>query len=67
MFVGLWRVLDGLRRTLLNLLLLLVLTALALLWWTQGQTPLADRTALVLRLDARWSSSTQAQVPGSGR
>ncbi|MEO3693524.1 signal peptide peptidase SppA [Roseateles paludis] len=63
LFVGLWRVLDGLRRTLLNLLLLLVLTALALLWWTRGQAPLADRTALVLRLDG----ALVEQYAGSAR
>lgn len=61
--LGLWRLLDGLRRVLLNLVLLTVLVLLAMLWWGRGVAPVADRTALVLRLDG----SLVEQYSGSAR
>jgi len=48
--VGFWHVLDGLRRTLLNLLLLAVLVGLAWLVLRPGPPTLKDKTALVLDL-----------------
>jgi protease-4 len=51
LFVGLWRLLDGLRRLLLNVLLLVALSVLVVALWTRGHVPLADRTALVLSLN----------------
>jgi protease-4 len=45
-----WRLLDGTRRLLLNLLLLALLGALLWGWLHSRPAPLADRTALVLQL-----------------
>ena len=49
-FGALWRLLDGTRRLLLNLLLLVLIGALVWSWLQQRATPLADKTALVLQL-----------------
>ena len=49
-FGALWRLLDGTRRLLLNLLLLALLGALLWGWLHSRPTPLADKTALVLQL-----------------
>jgi protease IV len=48
---GAWRVLDGTRRALLNLLLLLVLLAMAVVAWKSIPKSLQTRTALVVKLE----------------
>ena len=49
-FGALWRLLDGTRRLLLNLLLLGLIGALVWGWWQGRAAPLRDKTALVLQL-----------------
>jgi len=49
-FGRLWRLLDGTRRLLLNLLFLALLVALAWAYFAQRPKPLQERTALVLQL-----------------
>ncbi len=50
---GFWRLLDATRRTLLNLLLLLLVMALAYAWLKSGPPPLQPKTALVLDFSGR--------------
>jgi protease-4 len=45
-----WRLLDGTRRLLLNLLFLALLAALVWAWVQRGPAPLRDKTVLVLQL-----------------
>ena len=49
-FVKFWWLLDGTRRAILNLLLLLILVALVVGFVTRGPKPLEDKTTLVLSL-----------------
>ncbi len=51
LFSKTWALLDGTRRALLNLLLLIVLIALVMALFNRGPKPLADKTVLVLKLD----------------
>src|SRR6218665_1680848 len=46
-----WWLLDGLRRAILNLLLLALLIAIAVALFTRGPRPLQEKTLLVLNLD----------------
>jgi protease-4 len=61
-----WRVLDGTRRALLNLLLLIVIVALVTSALRHGPAPLADKTILVLKLDGnlveQFSGSPREQL-----
>lgn len=50
LFGGLWRLVDGTRRVLMNLLFLLVLAALLFAWLGRGAPALQDKTMLVLDL-----------------
>ena len=50
-FRGAWRVVDVSRRVVLNLLFLIILIALIIAFAKSGPLPLADKTALVLRID----------------
>jgi len=68
----LWRLVDGTRRLLLNLLFLGLLAALAWAWWAQRPEPLQDKTVLVLHLRGplveqfrgSWSDSALGRVRG---
>jgi protease IV len=50
LFGGLWRLVDGTRRVVMNLLFLLVLALLLLAWFGRGPPGLQDKTMLVLDL-----------------
>ena len=50
-FRGAWRVVDVSRRVVLNLLFLIILIAVIIAVVKSGPLPLADKTALVLRID----------------
>ena len=50
-FRGVWRVVDVSRRVVLNLLFLLILSRSLIALVKSGPPPLADKTALVLRID----------------
>jgi protease-4 len=50
-FRGAWRVVDISRRVVLNLLFLIILIAVIVLFARSGPLPLAEKTALVLRID----------------
>jgi protease IV len=50
-FRGAWRVVDVSRRVVLNLLFLIILIALVIAFAKSGVAPLAEKTALVLRID----------------
>ena len=50
-FRGAWRVVDVSRRAVLNLLFLIILIAVIVAFVKSGPLPLADKTALVLRID----------------
>ena len=50
-FRGTWRVIDVSRRVVLNLLFLLIVIALIVAFARSGPLPLAEKTALVLRID----------------
>jgi protease-4 len=50
-FRGAWRVVDVSRRVVLNLLFLLIVIAVIVAFARSGAVPLADKTALVLRID----------------
>jgi protease-4 len=50
-FRGAWRVVDVSRRAVLNLLFLIILIAVIVALVKSGPLPLADKTALVLRID----------------
>lgn len=71
-FTRLWRLVDGTRRLLLNLLFLGLLAALAWAWWAQRPAPLQDKTVLVLNLRGplveqfrgSWSDSALGRVRG---
>ncbi|MBN8493108.1 MAG: signal peptide peptidase SppA [Burkholderiales bacterium] len=71
-FTRLWRLVDGTRRLLLNLLFLGLLAALAWAWWAQRPEPLHDKTVLVLNLRGplveqfrgSWSDSALGRVRG---
>ena len=72
LFTRLWRLVDGTRRLLLNLLFLGLLAALAWAWWAQRPAPLQDKTVLVLNLRGplveqyrgSWSDSALGRVRG---
>ena len=72
LFTRLWRLVDGTRRLLLNLLFLGLLAALAWAWWAQRPEPLQDKTVLVLHLRGplveqfrgSWSDSALGRVRG---
>ena len=50
-FRGAWRVVDVSRRVVLNLLFMIILIAVIIAFAKSGPLPLADKTALVLRID----------------
>jgi protease-4 len=50
-FRGAWRVVDVSRRVVLNLLFMIILIAVIVAFAKSGPLPLADKTALVLRID----------------
>jgi protease-4 len=50
-FRGAWRVVDVSRRVVLNLLFMLILIAVIVAFARSGAAPLAEKTALVLRID----------------
>ena len=50
-FRGVWRVVDVSRRVVLNLLFIVILIAVVIAFARSGVAPLADKTALVLRID----------------
>ncbi|MDQ6640826.1 MAG: signal peptide peptidase SppA, partial [Pseudomonadota bacterium] len=50
-FRGAWRVVDVSRRVVLNLLFMIIVIALIIAFVKSGPLPLADKTALVLRID----------------
>jgi protease-4 len=50
-FRGAWRVVDVSRRVVLNLLFMLIVIAVIIAFARSGPLPLADKTALVLRID----------------
>jgi protease IV len=50
-FRGVWRVVDVSRRVVLNLLFLLILTIVVIALVKTGPAPIAEKTALVLRVD----------------
>jgi protease-4 len=50
-FRGAWRVVDVSRRVVLNLLFMVILIAVIVAFAKSGPLPLADKTALVLRID----------------
>ena len=71
-FGGFWRLLDGTRRLLLNLLFLALIVALAWAWVHRGAAPLQDKTVLVLNLrgpvveqrSGSWRDSAIGRVRG---
>jgi len=50
-FRGAWRVVDVSRRVVLNLLFMIIVIAVIIAFARSGPLPLADKTALVLRID----------------
>ncbi|MFT7722528.1 MAG: signal peptide peptidase SppA [Roseateles sp.] len=66
LFSTAWRLLDGTRRVLLNLLVLLLIVAVAAALLSRGPRPLADKTTLVLKLDGnlveQFSASPREQL-----
>lgn len=71
-FGGFWRVLDGMRRLVLNLLFLALLGALVWAYLQRGVPPLQDKTTLVLALRGplveqvrgHWRDSALSRVRG---
>ncbi|KQW45727.1 MULTISPECIES: signal peptide peptidase SppA [unclassified Roseateles] len=61
-----WWLLDGTRRALMNLFVLLLIVVLVTAFLTRGPKPLADKTTLVLKLDGnlveQFSGSPREQV-----
>lgn len=66
LFSKAWWLLDGTRRALMNLVVLMLLVVVATALLTRGPRPLADKTTLVLRLDGnlveQYSGSPREQL-----
>lgn len=66
LFSKAWWLLDGTRRALMNLLVLLLVVAVAAALLSRGPRPLADKTTLVLKLDGdlveQFSGSPREQL-----
>ncbi|RZJ11233.1 MAG: signal peptide peptidase SppA [Rubrivivax sp.] len=66
LFSKAWWLLDGTRRTLMNLVVLLLLVILVTAFLTRGPKPLQDKTTLVLKLDGnlveQFSGSPREQL-----
>jgi len=52
-FGSLWRVIDGTRRVVLNIIFLVVVAVLVIAWLTESRPRVADDTALVLSISGR--------------
>ncbi len=59
---ALWRLVDGARRLVFNLIFVAIVVALALGWWKSRPVPMEDRTVLVLPLSG--ALVDQRAVPG---
>ena len=64
-FRGLWRVVDVSRRVALNLVFLFILAVVVIALVKSGPAPLADKTALVLRLDGTISEQKTGTLRSS--
>ena len=64
-FRALWRFIDASRRVVLNLIFLVVLVAIAVALIKTGPAPIADKTALVLRLDGTISEQKTGTLRSS--
>ena len=64
-FRALWRFIDASRRVVLNLVFLLILVAIAVALIKTGPAPIADKTALVLRLDGTISEQKTGTLRSS--
>jgi protease IV len=66
LFSKAWWLLDGTRRALMNLFVLLLIVIVVTAWLTRGNQPLAEKTTLVLRLDGnlveQFSGSPREQL-----
>ncbi|MCB1952203.1 MAG: signal peptide peptidase SppA [Zoogloeaceae bacterium] len=62
-FRGLWRLIDGLRRALANLLLLLLVTVIALGWWLSRGPDVADGSVLFLAPEGRLVEAATPPAP----
>lgn len=66
LFSKTWGLLDGTRRALMNLVVLLLIVIVVTALWTRGPKPLADKTTLVLKLDGnlveQFSGSPREQL-----
>jgi protease-4 len=52
-FSSLWRVIDGTRRVVVNIIFLLIVAVLLIAWLTESRPRVADDTALVLSINGR--------------
>jgi len=64
-FRALWRFIDASRRVVLNLVFLLILVGIAVALIKTGPAPIADKTALVLRLDGTISEQKTGTLRSS--
>ena len=64
-FRALWRFIDASRRVVLNLVFLAILVAVAVALIKTGPAPIADKTALVLRLDGTISEQKTGTLRSS--
>ena len=64
-FRALWRFIDASRRVVLNLVFLVILVAIAVALIKTGPAPIADKTALVLRLDGTISEQKTGTLRSS--
>lgn len=66
LFSKLWWLVDGTRRALMNLLMLLFIVAVVVMLMTRGPKPLAEKTTLVVQLDGnlveQFSGSAREQL-----
>ncbi|TVT51083.1 MAG: signal peptide peptidase SppA [Denitromonas halophila] len=62
-FRGVWRLIDGLRRVLANVLLLLLVTAIALAWWLSRGPDIADGSVLFLAPEGRLVEAATPPAP----
>jgi len=71
LFSKAWWLLDGTRRALMNLLVLLLIIVFVVAIMTRGPKPLADKTTLVLKLDGnlveQFSGSPREQLAAQAR
>lgn len=62
-FRGIWRLIDILRQVLANLLLLVLVTAIALVWWLNRAPDIADGSVLFLAPEGRLVEAATPPAP----